>query len=399
MDSMHNIVNVLRSGEWLTGHRLKSYIVCFVIAYGMAIGWVVFNSTNLVHHSGILLGGDFASFWNAGRLAVQGDAVTVYDHDAFVKAQLAANPVYYVFFFFYPPHYLLALMPIGLLAYPPAYLAFMGSTFAAAASALFAIRPNRWTVLGAVAAPVFVMTLFFGQNAFLTGAFLAAGLLLVDKRPVLAGVAIGALTIKPQLGLLIPLAFVCGGYWRTIFSAAVSTGVMLGAAYLVLGAGVFAAFLANSGSAMHTLRTGAVDWEKMISVYAGVRMAGGSDMAGWLVQVLVSGAMVLLTGYVWLKSRPSQYDMRNAILVVSALLVTPFALIYDMFLLTLPVVWIVSAGERDGFRSWEITSLAVIGVAPLIAVAVAFSHGIPLAPLLMMALLGLTVARWQALAV
>lgn len=53
----------------------------------------------------------------------------------------------------------------------------------------------------------------FGQNSFLTAALLGGSLLLLDKRPIVAGVLIGLLSYKPQFGLLIPLVLVATGRW------------------------------------------------------------------------------------------------------------------------------------------------------------------------------------------
>jgi uncharacterized membrane protein len=47
--------------------------------------------------------------------------------------------------------------------------------------------------------------LYHVQNGFLSAALLLGGLALRMQRPLLAGVLIGCLTIKPQLGVLLPL--------------------------------------------------------------------------------------------------------------------------------------------------------------------------------------------------
>ena len=360
-----HIAGVLRSGAWLTEQRCKAYIVCLLIAYTIAIAWTLYHTTGLVLASGIPLGADFVSFWNAGRFAAQGDAAVVYDHGAFVQAQLENLPTKSVFPFFYPPHYLLGLIPFGLMSYPAAYATFMTFSFAAVAAVLCAMRPDRWTVLGVVAAPGFIVTLSYGQNSFLTTALLGAGLYLLDRKPWLAGVAFGALTIKPQLGLLIPIVLICGGYWRSIISAAVTGVAMIAATYLILGEAVFVEFLSASGVAMETLRLGTVEWERVISAYAAIRLIGGGDGLGWAAQVVVSLSAGILAGYVWATSSMRQAATRNAILVVCALLVTPYALVYDLFALLLPIVWLTVTGGTDGFRPWEITLLAIGSLSPI----------------------------------
>ena len=59
-------------------------------------------------------------------------------------------------------------------------------------------------------APGVAVCVFFGQNGFYTAALLIGGLMCLDRRPVLAGVLFGILTIKPQLGLLLPVILLLG---------------------------------------------------------------------------------------------------------------------------------------------------------------------------------------------
>ena len=48
------------------------------------------------------------------------------------------------------------------------------------------------------------------------------GLLLLDRRPVLAGILFGALCYKPHFGMLIPVALAASGRWRAFGAAAAS---------------------------------------------------------------------------------------------------------------------------------------------------------------------------------
>jgi hypothetical protein len=55
----------------------------------------------------------------------------------------------------------------------------------------------------------------------LTAALFGAATLLIDGRPVPAGLLFGMLCYKPHLGLLIPVALAAGRRWRA-FTAAVA---------------------------------------------------------------------------------------------------------------------------------------------------------------------------------
>ena len=63
-------------------------------------------------------------------------------------------------------------------------------------------------------------------------------------REWLAGLVIGLLTIKPQLGVLIPLALIAGRYWRAIAGAVLSSALLAALAYALFGIETWRAFLA-----------------------------------------------------------------------------------------------------------------------------------------------------------
>ena len=71
-------------------------------------------------------------------------------------------------------------------------------------------------LLLALAFPAVLVNLGHGQNGFLTAALLGGALVVLDRRPIVAGILFGLLVYKPQFGLMIPLALVAGGHWRTV---------------------------------------------------------------------------------------------------------------------------------------------------------------------------------------
>ena len=65
-------------------------------------------------------------------------------------------------------------------------------------------RDRLWLLL-ALAFPAVFVNLGHGHNGFLTAALLGAALVVLDARPILAGILFGLLAYKPQFGVLIPL--------------------------------------------------------------------------------------------------------------------------------------------------------------------------------------------------
>ena len=101
-----------------------------------------------------------------------------------------------------------------LLAFSAAFAALavwtLGLFGVLAAVTLSAVAPHeRGYALTALAlSPACLINAIGGQNGFLSAALLLGGTLLIDRRPILAGVLFGLLTFKPHLGLVLAFAFV-----------------------------------------------------------------------------------------------------------------------------------------------------------------------------------------------
>ena len=119
---------------------------------------------------------------------------------------------------------------------------WLAASLAAYLAALRAILPRPETPLIALAFPAVFVNIGHGQNGFLTAALLGGALHLLDRRPWLAGVLIGLLAYKPQFGVLIPVALLAAGRWRTIGAAVATVAALLAVSFVMLGGGVWHAF-------------------------------------------------------------------------------------------------------------------------------------------------------------
>jgi hypothetical protein len=200
----------LRDAAWLTPARTRAYVYLLGgVSLTVALGWIGLARDGL-DLLGKPLGADFPSFWAASRLALSGAPSQVYDLAAHAAAERSAFGGHEVPYsaFFYPPTYLLICLPLGLLPYLAALAAWLGATGYGCwrvVRAWLSGSLRQWA-LPMLAFPGVLSTVGHGQNAFLTTALFGAAILTWDRRPVLSGVCFGLLTIKPQLGLMIPLA-------------------------------------------------------------------------------------------------------------------------------------------------------------------------------------------------
>lgn len=378
----------LRSGSWLLPRRLAVYpLLLLAVAAGIVTAWVL-ASDGLVDPLGKPLGSDFLGFWAASKVALGQGGAAVYDIAALQAAETAAlaRPVPF-FTWLYPPTTLLLVWPLALLPYLPSLLLWTIGQLVLALAVLRRILPHPLALRLAVAFPATFLCLIHGQNALLSTGLLGGGLLLLRNRPAAAGALFAALLYKPHLGLLIPVALIAGGYWRALLGGA-AAGVLLLALTLVWpGVAAWMAFLGHGDFAQSVLEQGWVDWGKMASTYAGLRLLGFPSGLAWAGQGLIALAAGVAVALLWHGDRP--FAHKAAGLAAGTLLATPFLLDYDLMILALPIAWLAGEGLRRGFRPWEATLLAVAWASPVLVRLLGLHLELPSAPLVAGAMLWL----------
>jgi alpha-1,2-mannosyltransferase len=388
----------LRSGSWLTADRARAYSLILLAFYAIAaIGWVAL-SDGLVDRNGKPIGTDFSSFYAAGRMALEGHAAAVYDMAAhYAREQQifgAATPYYG---WLYPPIFLLVAVPLALLPYAAALIVWQGASFAiylvVIAAILAPLRRQRedngtiarlWLPVAA-AFPAAFINLGHGQNGFLTAGLLGAALLSLPQRPWLSGILFGLLAYKPQFGLLIPVALLVTGQWRAIIAASLTVIALMAITTLAFGTDIWWAFAASTETSRKLLlEQGDVGFEKLQSVFAAIRLWGGSVSLAYWVQGIVSLAAIGGVAWVWRAS--SDRNLKAALLMIATLLASPHALDYDLTILGPAMAFLVAACWPNGFRDFDISLLAMAWIIPLFARGIAGLTGIPLGLLAIVAL-------------
>lgn len=379
-------LSALRDAEWLAPEAASIYRLMLALVLGIAaIGWIMLSRHGL-DIMGKPLGVDFPSFWTASQLALGGHPAAPYDpalHNAAQRALLGADRGYAAFF--YPPVYLLLCLPLALLPYLPSLGLWLGLTGAAYAGVVHLLLDrwrNWWLTL--LAFPAVLINMGHGQNAFLTAALMGGGLMLLHRRPWIAGALFGCLVIKPHLALLIPVALAARGEWRAFIAAGSSALGLCLLSVAAFDAETWSAFFANAPLARHTLEAGLVDPAKMVSTFAAVRVLGGPVALGYALQGVVTvGVAAVLAGMARARRTPAA---QNAALAAGAMLATPFVLDYDLTWLALPLAWAFVEARRTGFLPYEKVILAAAFMLPLFARSLALAAHLPIAPVVLIAL-------------
>ena len=374
------LIASLRDADWLDASRARAYLrILAAVQVAGAIG-LLLCVRNMLDPRGEPIGTDFVSFWTAARMALSGAAASVYDpaaHNAAQQAAFGGAPGWYAFF--YPPVYLLFVLPLGLFPYYGALAVWLAATGAAYALTVRKFAGGAVGLLPILAFPAVFSTVGHGQNALLTTALFAGGALKLERRPLLAGLILGALCFKPQLALLVPLTLAVTGRWRALAGFFAGALILAGLSWLAFGAETWRAFAAENALARATLEQGLVDQAKIQSAFAALRALGAPLAAAYGVQALVSLAAVAALISMLRRTRDPLLQM--AATACAGLLATPFVLDYDLTLLALPLALVFSRGSRGKFLPFEKSALLAAYVLPAVARPLALYAHLPLSPL------------------
>jgi hypothetical protein len=216
-------------------------------------------------------------------------------------------------------------------------------------------------------------------------------MLLLDRRPWIAGMLLGALVYKPQFAVLIPILIVARGQWRAFASAGATAGLLCAATFAVWGWAVWQAFLDSLPLTRHIIiEAGATGWEKIQSPFAAIRQWGGAIPLAYAVQGIVSAIAI---GAAALAARRGTVAVRGAAALSAALLCTPYVLDYDHVLLGVAIAFCVADMRPRGTLPWEATWLAYAWIAPLFGRAVSEHTLVPVNLIAAIAVLALATRR------
>lgn len=353
------------------------------------------------------LSGDFVSFWTAGELALQGRAADAYREVPHFFAQLAlhkdAGWAYLAFF--YPPYFLLLCAGLALLPYFFALCLWLVATCAGYAIALRTMVPKTlreresvWLLF--LGYPAVMINAGFGQNGFLSTALFGGAAVWLDRRPALAGLCLGCLSYKPQLGIVVPLALAAAGRWRCFAAAAATTLILAAAATVAFGVGVWPAFMAGMAEAQHNWMEAfnPLYLRYWISIFGAVRLHDGPLALAYTLQAIVSVSAMYVLVRVLLRRPRGERSGRAEIAAVAACVpfCSPFMLEYDLVILAVPMVWLLGEALRDGFRRGEGLALVFAYLAPALFKITAFENAAKLSVIAAAALLFAAVLRRMA---
>lgn len=289
----------------------------------------------------------------------------------------------------------LLVFPLAFLPYIASYTLWIGAGGAAFGAASRIVWNDKLALFCVLAAPATFQAVITGQTGFFTAALLITASIFAGKRPVLAGVAAGLLTVKPQLGLLIPFAFAAAGYWRAFGVAAITAVFLVGVSLTVFGVELWTEFLGSISEHGGRLQSDLFPIYKIISVYGGLFLLGAPAKFALGAQVIVTLALMAATAFVW--RRVNDRDLRIAFLCAATPLATPYAMYYEMTMMLPALLVIARRGVEGGWLYGEKAALAALWAAPMFVLMADQRPGLPLGFVVSAALFAIVTRRvWAA---
>jgi hypothetical protein len=238
-------MTLAKVASWLTPKRLRAHGLILALCLWSVYLWNM-AAPGLLDRAGNLKGTDFLHFYTLGSLALAHRGADLYNMEA--QSELAAQRVPAAaslrYLPLYPPQVSILFAPFARLSYPWAltfWLMLSGLIYGLCGYALWHacsnLRNYRLTVLMlALAFPAFWHLIAWGQTSALALAcFTLAFFALRAQREFLAGLALGCLIFKPQLGVAAAVIFVDTRRWKLIAGALLSASAQLAAAWIYYG--------------------------------------------------------------------------------------------------------------------------------------------------------------------
>jgi hypothetical protein len=295
-----------------------------------------------------ILGADFSCFWAGAKTAVDAPS-HLYDFKHITDVQGWPLGPRDIRPYIYPPSALFFFLPFSFGRYLSDFTAWIMTT-----GALYLWGSTRagapwWVALS----PCALLVLDCGQAPFIMGGLAIGAFALLERRPILAGVLLGmAACIKPQIVLLVPIALVAEGRWRTMVAAGLTGLVLCLASAAIWGVETWFDWLSAIGR-----------FKDYVAANRGLIMTGSTPYA-WLKHSGFNPAWAYLlaplaVAAVWFSFRlKAPLEDRLIALFGGILLITPYAMNYEYTLLA-PSVAIYLARIRDA--RWPAYALATAG--------------------------------------
>jgi len=297
----------------------------------------------------LVVGRDFLNFWMYGRAASSADAGAWYDPHTYNRMLAALlGDSYPGQNWSYPPTLMLLMAPLARLGYLPALALWTALSLAIFLPVIWHYLGDRRAVIAAMCSPAAVFGIISGQISFLTTAVMIGAFIWLDRRPVAAGVLIGALTLKPHLGVLFPIVLALSRRWIVFASATVTALALAALSTLLFGVTPWIEYI---GVGLPVQNLVLSDPEGIATPFyptlfmnlRGIGLPYGASMAAQAAL-----AIVAITIVAWaFRNRAHEPRVLVALFFACSLSALPYMLAYDTLALCVAALALLADGALD----------------------------------------------------
>ena len=299
---------------------------------------------------------DFTFYYVAAQIGSEHGWPHIYDlqlQQAYLNALGSGITIAELARYISPPPVAWAALPLTILPYTQAYaywsgllLVALGVTWRFAAPAPRSGRLRELFLVGAIGWLPVIYGLQLGQPGLFVALGVAASyaLLRSGRRPLWAGVALGAIVFKPQLAFLVPLGLLASRQYPAFFGSVIALGAIGVVSVLALGAAGTSSYLDRLSFAAAV----PVNRDLTLTYLIGdAARPAEIFIAAWTMLI---ANRILWRGVEWV----------YAVALVGGLLATPYVHLDDLMMLGL-AAWLVLRASPPAW-SWAYVLALVIAV-------------------------------------
>jgi hypothetical protein len=374
------------SRTWLTPKRLRVHGTILLLCLWSLYVWDL-SAPGLRDRNGNLKGTDFLHFYTLGSLALEHRGADLYDMktQAILAAQRVPEAAGIRYLPMYPPQVSLLFAPFARLSYGWAlclWWIFCSLLYGICCYWVWRTCANLrehgvLVALLAAAYPAFFHLIAWGQTSAL--ALLCFTLMffcLRGKHNFLAGLALGCLIFKPQLGLAAALVFLSIGAWRVLAGALIAAVAQLAAGLLYYGAEPLRQWistLAHVGAVLPQLEPKAYQTHSLRTFWSMIIPWPSLSVGLYFLSAV---AVLWLVIACW-KRASAPLELRYPSLLLATVLVAPHLTVYDLVVLAplfiLLADWLIGQTASEAVSQMG-TLLYLIYVLPLLGPFARWTH-------------------------
>jgi len=344
------------TASWLTPRRIRAHALLLAICL-----WTVYaidmSTPGLRDRNGLIKGTDFLHFYTLGNIVLQkrGDLLYNIQAQAALLRKLVPEAAGNLYVPLYGPQVSLLFAPFARMSYLTAltiWLLLNAFVYGACCYLVWKqcpkLRVEPWTVLvSALAFPGFFHLILWGQTSTVALlCFTLAFLALSRNRPYLAGLAIGSLIFKPQLGLAAAVIVLFSREWKMIAAAILAALAQLSIGWLYYGTPVMSDYLRALLHVADVLPMLEPRPYQMNSLRAFWSLLIPWTPVAFALYAITALAVLAVAVRCW-RSRVS-LGLRFAALILATALLAPHLTVYDLLVLApaflLMTDWAVGTG-------------------------------------------------------